>query len=101
MPLLPQGFLDKLLDKHDGLSKELLKDAVFYVVRRLFSIRFPALQARIGIFASHGAEHEGCHDKRNTTATGSHGSTPRFNAPLRTGVEPFSSAGFPTCRCPT
>lgn len=41
MPLLPQGFLDKLLDKHDGLSKELLKNAVFYVVRRLFSITLP------------------------------------------------------------
>jgi murein tripeptide amidase MpaA len=27
-----QGFLDKLLDRHDGLSKELLKTAVFYAV---------------------------------------------------------------------
>jgi murein tripeptide amidase MpaA len=27
-----QGFLDKLLDRHDGLSKEVLRKAVFYVV---------------------------------------------------------------------
>ena len=29
---LLQGFLDKLLDRHDGLSKEVLRKAVFYVV---------------------------------------------------------------------
>lgn len=27
-----QGFLDKLLDRHDGLSKEVLRKAVFYIV---------------------------------------------------------------------
>ena len=32
MSHLLQGFLDKLLDRHDGLSKEVLRKAVFYVV---------------------------------------------------------------------
>ena len=27
-----QGLLNRLLDQHDGLSKKLLRDAVFYVI---------------------------------------------------------------------
>lgn len=27
-----QGLLEKLLDKHDGLSKDLIKNAIFYIV---------------------------------------------------------------------
>lgn len=36
----PQGFLDKLLDRHDGLSKEVLRHAVFYMVRNLCAAAF-------------------------------------------------------------